>query len=1805
MFALLLLRLLLRAAFLLLAFCSPLARVVADNSGTEAFALVQDKFRAVYRVSPRVAFTELDICSHTRTVRGVGTLLDCCELCSTQTLKLSQHVCVAAHFYAQQEGCRLCLHQASIDEALVVASQLTAVTGEDSQSTSVSCLLQAQPRQDASPAVVVQSTTPVPWTMAAALQGEEGKAAFVAGDTSTKKRLKGKKSEAVDGAERKLSVAVPTDAATVSHQSSTSAPVPHIYTTRANDTPERIATKFRISLRDILQFNAAGFPHLRRRSKFLEGSRVILTAEASPVAASVAPAASHPATPVASVTDLPAEVEDAGSVAQRRHAFERSRSSTHMQVEKPNLATSGMGQSAIEGAVQLDESTNNHQSPAQAHMSTRHGGEASTARQPTAAVLKPPPPAAVRVSQSVTRMSVPTPTPSRHNPTQNTADTSSESADHQCIMYTGLNAIHNREPHAEPWPTTLTAAECQQLAQSQNWDAPGHDHDGVISYVWAWHGTSHGTPWKHRCVIWDQGYAARFGRGTVSDWVREDDVVSGQCFIRSVSSRFTTDSEESNGSKPDRSSLSKNSSSTGDVAHRLQHQLRKDRFQRDAQRFRDLQWWLMRHGAEFPGLEIRMLDDERGAGVVATRDLAAGDVIAVIPVNTMITSAHIALELKRRLNITFMGYHEKDLRLHELQNHAGNRTAVSTAQNATSSSPSRAVPTLSRGALYQHWREYTALGLALSRLDGPRGAFHDPYLRALPQDLQHLPQNWSPRARKLLDGTYLQHIVKRKEQQYRDSWHRITRRHGDAVHERLTDEDFAWALSIIDSRSFQLSAPSRRWYDLEYNPSFYQTPALRRLVGRHGSRRDSETWGPELANITTGGSRRGMSDVTESALVPLADMLNHNSRPNTMWAFDPRVGPYNYNSNVSVSHRDNRIVDDADAVSRGLGGLPQFPEGRGAFLLLASKTIRAGEIVTDSYGTKSNSQFLHQYGFVLASSPVEAQLTVTTEVVQRALLRLQKNVPAVPSLVGQKPSRPSRRANSKHNDRFTAVSDAGNSTSNFTAGCARINLGFGFNATGLRLAVRFNLRVNSEKDLDYLANAATCQRQCLLLHGGRRCVVWTLHYEPSDGVFGFCDLYVAQGNASGTTSARGVPAAHTAGLNPPRAWPVSGSEFDEIQESVSEMPACRDATGPVCECGDPGAGLCLACDGCSTCNNCETCSVCREEASGSTPPFVDRPVPNSADTVVRLYNYFDWNLFAPGLTLSKHDLSSFPPAVVSGLPHCLWIAGGSRSDVAGQSDPPCDAAAASCAAESQSPGHSIAITKRHLCREASNCDYSKQGGRASPNAPWQLNFTLHALLDSPLLNRPKQKGTPVRRTRSASGTDSANPSSVHWWTTVQEVEEEGYSFRDNAQPMEQPISAQKFQCSDCLNKGTSGAIANSAADGINNKTSQPRTIWVPRVRVSRMGHSPAGLVPTLISLAPPNFIRQHPLFAGTLQSGTGWSTPGVRSSLVEDVWALLVLDETTMEVFRGLKGSVADDYHILETLRKKSKLEREVWRLHVLVASETNATHETAATVQLSKGNGSIFNHSEQAECLGDSLCATQRIKLLESELQTLEADLMFYNVSRIDPHVVANAIKQRLAEKIVLKYVQDLAKEGLLFLEPLLRNAAARLQRFGVNCTQRAGEDDGVRDEHCEGNLASLRKVSYSFNQTAVPASIDATEQMLEVHPPMPGSGRAQRAQKRDSFKLRALPRWVPLLQLGRPLQTAVHSADKRWANVAVISTHGVDIASDRHEPVAASQRQHQSRQRQDVGWEEYFHTRSSDEHDSGRSPRGLEPLN
>ena len=240
----------------------------------------------------------------------------------------------------------------------------------------------------------------------------------------------------------------------------------------------------------------------------------------------------------------------------------------------------------------------------------------------------------------------------------------------------------------------------------------------------------------------------------MSDWVPESDAFSGQCAFRRAPSTEEPTTSTDVRTNVEKASPSRHSSA---LIEPVQHEIQTDRFLRDAKKFREMQWWLLRNGAEFSAIDIQMLDNERGAGIVATRDIARGEVVAVIPLATMVTSSQTALHLKREFNVSFGGYHERTSVIMESQN----ATRVGNTTTAPNSTRSR-----SRTELYQYWREHTALSLAVQRLDGAAGSFHHPYIAALPEEHPHLPIYWSSKQRSLLLGSVFAEIVEKVERSF-------------------------------------------------------------------------------------------------------------------------------------------------------------------------------------------------------------------------------------------------------------------------------------------------------------------------------------------------------------------------------------------------------------------------------------------------------------------------------------------------------------------------------------------------------------------------------------------------------------------------------------------------------------------------------------------------------------------------------------------------------------------------------------------------------------------------------------------------------------------------------------------------------------------------------------------------------------------------------------------------------------------------------------------------------------------------------
>ena len=73
------------------------------------------------------------------------------------------------------------------------------------------------------------------------------------------------------------------------------------------------------------------------------------------------------------------------------------------------------------------------------------------------------------------------------------------------------------------------------------------------------------------------------------------------------------------------------------------------------------------------------------------------------------------------------------------------------------------------------------------------------------------------------------------------------------------------------------------------------------------------------------------------AMVPMADMLNHRATPNVVWTFDPDLQ---------------------------------------GFTLIATRDILPGEPIYDSYGSKSNTQYLKNFGFALKDADTSLTFTM-------------------------------------------------------------------------------------------------------------------------------------------------------------------------------------------------------------------------------------------------------------------------------------------------------------------------------------------------------------------------------------------------------------------------------------------------------------------------------------------------------------------------------------------------------------------------------------------------------------------------------------------------------------------------------------------------------------------------------------------------------------------------------------------------------------------------------------------------------------
>jgi histone-lysine N-methyltransferase SETD3 len=160
------------------------------------------------------------------------------------------------------------------------------------------------------------------------------------------------------------------------------------------------------------------------------------------------------------------------------------------------------------------------------------------------------------------------------------------------------------------------------------------------------------------------------------------------------------------------------------------------------------------------------------------------------------------------------------------------------------------------------------------------GSFWEPYLDTLPAAFPHVPIFFQPEQLAWLRGSHALELVQRRREALVQEYRRLS-----AIPElrRFPLSEFVWASTCVVTRVFGIS----------------------------------------------------VDGVKTSALVPMADMLNHRLPRQTRWLFDASLR---------------------------------------SFVITAAEDIGTGEPVQDSYGAKSNGRYLLSYGFCVPDNPEDTAL---------------------------------------------------------------------------------------------------------------------------------------------------------------------------------------------------------------------------------------------------------------------------------------------------------------------------------------------------------------------------------------------------------------------------------------------------------------------------------------------------------------------------------------------------------------------------------------------------------------------------------------------------------------------------------------------------------------------------------------------------------------------------------------------------------------------------------------------------------------
>ena len=244
-----------------------------------------------------------------------------------------------------------------------------------------------------------------------------------------------------------------------------------------------------------------------------------------------------------------------------------------------------------------------------------------------------------------------------------------------------------------------------------------------------------------------------------------------------------------------------------------------DRFGRTKRDLVDLEFWLIWNGATLNRLESSIFNTSEGCGVLSRASFSRKDRIGLIPRHLLITTS-----LAKKKSFTAMTVHS----------YMVNKRKVDS------------------------WRAVLGVFL-LEERSNPR-SFWKPYIRSLPRTLHHLPMFWGNQTRSWLQGSpFLKSVDENRKEIHRE-WEHIL--HAvPALREEYDFEEYLWAASIVQSRSFAIAT--------------------------------------ERDHKRCGGS-------AEKALVPLADLLNHRKHGSftVSWGFNQKLDGFELKAFRDIANGD-------------------------------------------------------------------------------------------------------------------------------------------------------------------------------------------------------------------------------------------------------------------------------------------------------------------------------------------------------------------------------------------------------------------------------------------------------------------------------------------------------------------------------------------------------------------------------------------------------------------------------------------------------------------------------------------------------------------------------------------------------------------------------------------------------------------------------------------------------------------------------------------------------------------------------------